>query len=71
MILGAFFINQFNYTIFDYEDKSVSFYSDCIDIQSKKKYIILIIEITIMNSIICVINSFILLRNKLLYNYMF
>ena len=63
MILGAFFINQFNYTIFDYEDKSVSFYSDCIDIQSKKKYKILIIEITIINSIICVINAFILIKN--------
>ena len=36
IIIGALFLSQFNYTVFDYDDKSISLYSDWIHIENRK-----------------------------------
>ena len=35
IIIGALFLSQFNYTVFDYDDKSISIYSDWIHIENR------------------------------------
>ena len=36
IVIGTPFISQFNYTVFDYDDKSISLYSDWIHIENRK-----------------------------------
>ena len=36
IVIGTPFISQFNYTVFDYDDKSISIYSDWIHIENRK-----------------------------------
>lgn len=56
VFLGNFFINQFNYKIFDYEDKTVSFYSDSVHIKDNKDNFNITIAIAIVISVICLLN---------------
>ena len=56
VFLGNFFINQFNYTIFDYEAKTVSFYSDSIHIKDNNDNFNITIVIAIVISVICLLN---------------
>ena len=64
-ILGIGFLNLFNYTLFDYENKQIEFYSDTTAIkvnynnQTLSFYIILsTISITTVNIVFLLINKF-------------
>ena len=63
VVFGNSFIKLFNYTVFDYEEKQIEFYSDFTKIEMKnqidnKKEIVLIIYVLIV--IQCLINIFLL-----------
>ena len=62
-----FFINQFNYTLFDYEAKTVSFYSDSIYIKDNSDNCTITIAIAIVISVICLVNFVYLFLYKYLY----
>ena len=60
-------INQFNYTLFDYEAKTVSFYSDSIYIKDNSDNCTITIAIAIVISVICLVNFVYLFLYKYLY----
>ena len=60
IFIGFAFNSIFNYTIYDYEEKSISFYSDYIDIHSKRVY-----QSTNTIKGICIVMLFLCLSNVL------
>lgn len=60
IFIGFAFNSIFNYTVYDYEEKSISFYSDYIDIHSKKVY-----QSTNTIKGICIVMLFLCLSNVL------
>ena len=59
-ILGISFINKFNYTIFDYEKRTVDIFSDTFSIDIVLKMNRNIKGISLMNIFICLFNLIIL-----------
>ena len=68
IILGPFFLSQFNYTIFDYENKQIEFYSDSITIESLYKVNKAILPLLSIITILLIFNSLLLFyyKNKLI-----
>ena len=64
IILGPFFLSQFNYTIFDYENKQIEFYSDSITIESLYKVNKAILPLLSIITILLIFNSLLLLYYK-------
>lgn len=60
VILGAAFLNKFNYSIFDYENKQIQFYTDKYIIQNIKDNLY-IMFLFCFNIIVCICNSILLL----------
>lgn len=69
MFLGIEFIRIMNYTIFDYENKQVSFYMDTFKISSKSKEKVQIKPLIIIVISICGLLCAMLLYIKYLYKY--
>ena len=74
IIIGAQFLELFNYTIFDYDKKQIEFYSDRIVIIEPysgllKRMILLIEIICVANIIIIIYQQGTIVRNKLTNQY--
>ena len=59
-ILGISFINKFNYTIFDYEKRTVNIFSDTFSIDTVLKMNRNIKGISLLNIFICLFNLLLL-----------
>ena len=58
-VFGFDFIKKFNYTVFDYEDKSISFYSNTIQLHSiANNQSITKFYLIVYNALICLIGIF-------------
>ena len=55
VLFGMNFLNRFNYTVFDYENKQMEFYSDSYVIQSSSTVIKTVVIITIVLSVFILI----------------
>ena len=64
IILGPFFLSQFNYTLFDYENKQIEFYSDSITIESLYKVNKAILPLLCIISILLIFDSLHLIYYK-------
>lgn len=63
-IIGVEFLNKFNYSIFDYENHQIEFYSDYLKISLLKENIDLINIILFINIFLCFFNLFLMLFCK-------
>ena len=64
IILGPSFLSQFNYTLFDYENKQIEFYSDSITIESLYKVNKAILPLLCIISILLIFDSLHLIYYK-------
>ena len=61
-IIGIHLLKMMNYTLFDYENKEIVFYSDNIEMINVKEYSIQSLRIiTVLCSIICILNIIVLI----------
>lgn len=65
MILGIEFLRLFNFTVFDYENKQVEFYSDLNPIYETYSYNKLLYTIYVFVMLICLSNAILLIKLKL------